>query len=208
MRLYFVRHGESEANVLNQFSNKDFEKHPLTAQGREQARQLAEKLREIKFSEIYASPFIRARQTAEILNAPHGLEIQIAPALREHDAGDLEGRADPASWQEFQTLFETWIFKQQLDARIPNGESFNDMRTRFVPFLTGIIEKHADSDANVMLVGHAGIYHALLPILLSNVGYAFAYQHILGNTALVLVEPRDEALFCVEWAGIAMNGTA
>src|SRR5690348_6784278 len=106
MRLYFVRHGESEANIANQFSNKNFENCPLTPNGREQAQQLAEKLKDIKLAEIYASPLLRARQTAEILGTPHGVGIQIEPALREHDAGDLEGRADPAAWKEFQTLFE------------------------------------------------------------------------------------------------------
>src|SRR5689334_7412361 len=109
MRLYFVRHGESEANDANRFSTKSDDYHSLTPKGETQAHALAEILRPITFTEIYASPMLRARKTAEILNAPHGLEIQITPALREHDAGDLDGRSDAAAWQEYQTLFETWL---------------------------------------------------------------------------------------------------
>ena len=43
MRFYFVRHGESEANLLHEFSNRGL-KHPLTARGREQVIALAEHL--------------------------------------------------------------------------------------------------------------------------------------------------------------------
>ena len=43
MLVYFVRHGESEANVLNVFSNRGT-KHPLTSRGREQVEMLAGKL--------------------------------------------------------------------------------------------------------------------------------------------------------------------
>lgn len=205
MLLYFVRHGESLANVANQFSNQNHEIHPLTAKGREQAQALAEKLRDVKFDAIYASPLLRARETAEILNAPHGLEIQIAPALREHDAGDLEGRSDPSAWQEYQGLFEKWIVKQEWEARTSNGESFAELRARFVPFLADLTEKQSGSDANILLVGHAGLYHMMLPMLLSNVGYAFAYKHILGNTAVVRAEQRDGALVCLEWGAVKLS---
>ena len=40
MRIYFARHGESEANLLHVFSNRGV-KHGLTARGRAQAETLA-----------------------------------------------------------------------------------------------------------------------------------------------------------------------
>ena len=43
MNLYFVRHGESTANVLQEFNNED-DKHPLTEKGVEQACALARSL--------------------------------------------------------------------------------------------------------------------------------------------------------------------
>lgn len=207
MHLYFVRHGESEANVARQFSNHNDGIHPLTAKGKEQAQTVAELLRPVKFTEIYASPMLRARQTAEIVGAPHGLDIQIVPALREHDAGDLEGRADEAAWRDFQTLFETWIVKRDLDARIPNGESFNDLKARFGPFLDGLVQKHADTNASILIVAHAGIFHAMLPALLSNVGYEFGATHILGNTGIIVVEVQEGMLLCREWAGVRFSST-
>ena len=44
MWIYFVRHGESEANLLNEISNRGL-KHGLTERGRAQASALAETLR-------------------------------------------------------------------------------------------------------------------------------------------------------------------
>ncbi|MBI4674004.1 MAG: histidine phosphatase family protein [Chloroflexi bacterium] len=207
MKLYFVRHGESEANVTNEFSNQDHTKHPLTATGRAQVQALAEKLRAVNFTAIYASPLLRAQQTAQILNAAHGLEIQTTTALSEHNAGNLEGRADPAAWQAYSTLFETWLLKRDLDARMPGGESFNEMRTRFMPFITDVINRYADSDANILLVAHGGIYHSMLPLLLTNVGYTFGYKHILGNAALIVTEQRAEGLVCLVWDGVALTPT-
>ena len=207
MRFYFVRHGESEANLTNTFSNQQHELHPLTEKGRAQAQARAEDLRAVKFSEIYSSPMLRARQTAEILNAAHGLEIQFTPALLEHDAGDFEGRADQEAWDEYSKLFETWILKRDLDARTPNGESFNDMRARFMPFFSDLSQKYADTDADLLLVAHAGIFHAMLPLVLANVGYAFGSQHILSNAGLVLAEQRGGELICVEWDGIKLSPT-
>ncbi|RIK26407.1 MAG: hypothetical protein DCC52_10270 [Chloroflexi bacterium] len=171
MRFYFVRHGESEANVTREFSNDNRVKHPLTANGRAQAQALAEQLRATEFAALYASPLLRARQTAEILNAPHGLEIQIA----------------------------------NLDARIDGGESFNELRARFMPFMQRLTEQYQDTDAQVLLVAHGGVFLLMLPLLLTNVGYAFARTHILRNAALVAAEQRAEGLVCVSWDGVQLT---
>jgi len=207
MRLYFVRHGESQANVIKQFSNHDQTKHPLTAAGRAQARALAEKLRDVKFTAIYSSPLLRAQQTAQILNAARGLEIQTTPALVEHNAGELEGRADQEAWQAYSSLFETWLIQRDLDARIPGGESFNEMRARFMPFFTAVVNRFADTEAHILFVAHAGIFHSMLPLLLTNVGYTFGYKHILSNAALVLAEQRAEGLVCLSWDGVDLTPT-
>lgn len=206
MRLYFVRHGESEANLLREFSNRNFEKHPLTPLGRQQAETLAARLRDTPFSEIYSSPLLRARQTSEILALGRNLSVQIAPELREHDAGDFEGRHDPEAWKQYQTMFEAWIQNQAFEERPPGGESFVELRARFVPFLERVVAKHAGTDANVLFVAHGGIYHALLPVVLDNIGFEYTYQHLLSNTAFVVAENRGKALHCLEWDGVSFGG--
>ncbi len=96
MRLYFVRHGESEANLLNEFSNRGL-KHGLT----QQAHALAQSLRSIPVTALFSSPLLRARQTAEILARELGVAYQMTDALREFDCGLLEGKMDAESWQRY-----------------------------------------------------------------------------------------------------------
>ena len=82
MRLYFVRHGESTANLLWEFSNSGF-KHPLTEKGIEQARAVARSLSGLQVEQIYSSPVMRAVQTAQILAESLQAPLEITEALRE-----------------------------------------------------------------------------------------------------------------------------
>jgi len=94
MQLYFLRHGESSANLLRQFSNQGDE-HPLTECGIQQARQAAQNLSGVRAERIYASPVLRARQTARILSESLHVPLEIHEALREWDVGIDEGTTDP-----------------------------------------------------------------------------------------------------------------
>ena len=134
MRLYFVRHGQSEANVQMVISNRDLF-HPLTELGRRQAEALAQSLADVPVAAIYSSPIVRAAQTAQIVAAAKGLPVQMADALREPDCGIIEGRADEDAWAEHDRVMRDWVMQRKFDSRIEGGESFHDLRARFVPFV-------------------------------------------------------------------------
>ena len=88
MKLYLVRHGQSEGNVKNLwYGVSDL---PLTQLGREQARQVGEKLRDIPLAAAYASPLSRALDTARLALADRDVPLHIVPDLREQDMGELE----------------------------------------------------------------------------------------------------------------------
>src|SRR5512136_313555 len=108
MRFYFVRHGQSEANVQRVISNRDLP-HPLTELGRRQADALAQALADVPLAAIYSSPIIRAVQTAQIVAASNGLPLEIADALREPDCGIMEGRADEEAWAEHDRVVYDWV---------------------------------------------------------------------------------------------------
>ena len=96
MKLYFVRHGESEANILHEISNRGW-KHGLTEKGREQSRQLAQNLSASGISKIFTSPLRRAVETAQILALELGAPLEVTQALAEYDCGILEGKSDEQS---------------------------------------------------------------------------------------------------------------
>ena len=188
MRFYFVRHGESEANLLNEFSNRGA-RHPLTERGRAQVSALAEKLRGVHFLAIYSSPILRAIQSAEILAANLHVPYRVTEALREYDVGILEGKADPESWKKYYELLGEWLVKGNWDARIEGGESLNDMRYRFVPLIETLQKAHSNQEGAVLLVSHGGLYRCVLPLVLSNIDFEFSLAHTLGHTEFVLAEP-------------------
>ena len=203
MRLYFVRHGESEANLARVFSNRGF-RHPLTSKGIAQAQALAAKLASHEITQIYSSPLQRAVQTAEILGRACGAPIAIADALREWDVGIYEGTDDPRGWELHHQVQEDWFVHKQLEHKMPQGESFLEIQARFVPFIQQLVAD-APPDEAVVLVGHGGLYHAMLPGLLKNVDYDLVARYPFANTAYALAETGRDGLTCREWCGVEMR---
>lgn len=204
MKLYFVRHGESQANILNVISNRGYH-HGLTEQGRQQAVTLANRLQSVSLSRIFASPLLRAVQTAAILSDSVSTTLEITEALREYDCGILEGRSDPASWQLHRQLRDAWLVNQQWDRRIEQGESFLDIQARFVPFIERLVAQTNNMADNFVLVGHGGVYGCMLPFILMNVDVAFVLERPFPNTAYVLAESGAAGLMCLEWCGVPVS---
>jgi len=59
MKLYLVRHGQSEGNVKQTHQCEDV---PLSEEGIKQVKLLAKRLKNNEISTIYASPFLRAKK--------------------------------------------------------------------------------------------------------------------------------------------------
>jgi broad specificity phosphatase PhoE len=196
-RLFFVRHGESEANVLRVISNRG-SLHGLTERGRWQAEALARELKGAGVARIYSSPLLRALQTGEILAKALDVECEVTDALREFDCGIAEGRSDAEAWALHRDVMDRWLHHGQLDARIPQGESFCEIQGRFVPFVAGLLDTQEQADSSI-LVGHGGLYQCMLPLVLVNLGRELELG--FPNAAYVLAEARSEGLFCREWCG-------
>lgn len=202
MKLYFVRHGESEANVLRIISNRGWI-HPLTEKGRQQARDLAEKLRTAGIVKIYTSPLQRAVQTAEILAQALGVEFEITDALREFDCGIAEGRLDAEAWKLHAGVTQAWAVDHRWESRIPGGESCLDLRARFLPLVERLVREYAGHPENFVLIGHGGLYYQMLTQALGNIPAGFSGP--FPNTGYVLAEVRSEGLVCLEWCGIKLD---
>lgn len=194
MFIYFVRHGESEANILHQFSNRG-KQHPLTEKGRQQALSLAEHLQGKQIFQIYTSPLLRALQTAEIIADVLNISYTPTDALREFDCGILEGKSDEESWQQYECLMEDWLIHKKWSRSIEQGESLNDIRARFEPFLSMLQEQ----PKNLIAVGHGGVFRVILPLVFTNLPDDFGKDHHLSNTGYILGAYNQGCLTCLEW---------
>jgi Fructose-2,6-bisphosphatase len=195
MRLYFVRHGKSEANTRHIISNRE-SPLGLTSSGKRQAHALANRLRDVPFSAMFCSPVYRARETADILATSFGIPYEVTESLREYDCGILEDRSDEESWRLHREYFEDWTLRHNYTNKPERGECFLDIRDRFLPFIESLKRRE---DEHILLIGHGGLFHLMLPLLFSNVDNDFVSSHGLGHTDCVIGELLAEQFVCRQW---------
>ena len=198
MKILFTRHGESLANTLHIISNRDLP-HPLTEQGRAQAAALAEKLAGRPIARIYASPVLRARETAEIISRQLNIPLEITDALKEYDCGSLEGRGDETAWAAHQQFVRDWLAGQNRDQSPEGGETFFEIRRRLADFVGGLVVQYNESESEILCVSHGGTYAFGLPGLLINLDFDFFRNHGLDHTEIVTAECIDDGLICRSW---------
>jgi probable phosphoglycerate mutase len=120
-KLYLVRHGETVANKAQILQGQ--RPGELNETGREQAREVREKMRHEAIDAFVSSDLQRAIETCQIIAEPHGRQIDETPLLRERDWGsftdkfipDLEGKEWPDDIETLEQLqararnFITWL---------------------------------------------------------------------------------------------------
>jgi phosphohistidine phosphatase SixA len=74
VRLFLVRHAHSDPGDPDEL-------RPLSARGREQARELAERLATVEPALVVASPLLRARETASAIAKVTGAELRVDERL-------------------------------------------------------------------------------------------------------------------------------
>ncbi len=145
---YVIRHGEAENNVQGVLSTKIDNQHHLTAHGRQQVADSAEKLRGIKFDQVFASPFLRTQETLNILAEKLYWSKDIIhndERIRELDAGIWDGRNLP----EFLAKFN---HADRFDKAPEGGETYANIKTRMGDFLYDIESKYEGK--TIMIVTH------------------------------------------------------
>jgi probable phosphoglycerate mutase len=181
--------------------------HGLTQKGRAQADELADRLQGISLAALYCSPVLRAVQTAEIVGARLGIPHLVEDGLREYDVGILEGRTyDEAGERLYWEVVQQWMVAGNWEARIEGGESYQDIRARFMPLIRRLEGEGTEAGRNVLLISHGGTLRAMLPLLLSNVDHTFAMEQPLGYTTVVVAERRGREWVCLRWGEHAIEG--
>ena len=151
MRVFLIRHGrQSDARC-----NVDV---GLADEGRSQAELVAHRMEGWGIGSLISSDMIRARETAEIMDARFGLGVRIVPELRELDFGDMEGLTDAEIGERFAG-FKQHQEPMDLDLRYPGGESISDLLERVVPAIRTIVTSHTE---DVAIATHGVVIRALV----------------------------------------------
>lgn len=150
MKIYVVRHGQTEWNVLKKMQGSaDI---PLNEKGIDQAKQTKQNLNNINLDIVFCSPLIRAKQTAEIIIEGRDLNIVYDERLRERNYGEFEGTSKSSfNYNDF------WAYNKNLKYDI--AENVQDFFSRIYNFLDEIKTNY--SDKNILIVCHAGVVKAI-----------------------------------------------
>jgi probable phosphoglycerate mutase len=179
--LFLVRHGQSLHNQQQVIAGQlDSE---LTAQGCEDARQMARAIGRRDLDLVYSSDLRRASQTAEIIAETLHLSCPVVstPLLRELDYGRFTNH--PVS-----EAMEYLNYKKIQDQRYPGGESFRDLQQRVNRFLDLLRREYLGK--RILISAHSGPIRMMV-ILLDSARCQEYLTRPIGNRFLgrILLDP-------------------
>ena len=181
--IYLIRHGEVAGNsgAVRTFAGaRDLE---LTPRGIEQARAVAERMKEVHLDAVYASNLQRAWRTADGIAATHNLQTVRLGGWNEVNYGAWEGLSEAQINADYAELWKQRVADPWTIAP-PDGESYRMLWARLEPQWNELLSKHAGQ--TVAVVGHNGSLRVLLCQLLG-APPANARRLQIGNCSLTKV---------------------
>jgi|YNPMSStandDraft_1061717.scaffolds.fasta_scaffold23373_3 probable phosphoglycerate mutase len=148
--IFLARHGES---IFGEERLCGWSDVPLSDRGKEQAFNLAERIKGIRFSRIISSDRIRTIETAEIINRHYSLKIEIEPEIRELNYGLWEGKSRKEIEEEFPQEYKAWSLDNSIAP--PGGESAIEVYERSRKAIEKIVRETCGG--NILIVAHKSV---------------------------------------------------
>ncbi|WP_432055867.1 bifunctional RNase H/acid phosphatase [Streptomyces sp. bgisy022] len=159
-----LRHGETPLTPQKRFSGSGGSDPSLSDAGREQAERVAAALaRRGTVQAVVASPLARTRETARIVAARLGLDVQIEEGLRETDFGAWEGLTFGEVRERHPEDLNAWLSTPDAEPT-GGGESFAATAARVAATRDKLIAAHAGR--TVLLVTHVTPIKTLIRLAL------------------------------------------
>jgi probable phosphoglycerate mutase len=182
-RVYLARHGQTAYNHVGRFQGQ--QQIPLDDTGREQALALAEHAVAYGFAALWASPLLRAMETAEAVAARTGLAPIEDPRLMETDAGEWTDRFFADVRAEAPEAFDAFAAADPGFA-FPGGESFAEQEDRVEAALADV----EDGPLPALVVCHGMTIRAAMHRRRRPGDPPFTR---VANAAIVPLDPREAA---------------
>ncbi|MBQ2679368.1 MAG: histidine phosphatase family protein [Firmicutes bacterium] len=187
-RLFLVRHGQTPWNAEKRYQG--ITDIPLSEEGRNQARLLADEFEKTHIDVIYSSPLQRAYDTAKEIASRKGIDIIVEDSFIEIDYGEWEGKTIP----ELTALYGDYhieTLKHPGDDRykFPGEGSFRNVLKRITPALDRIMNEPENEGKSVMIVAHGGILK-LMTLYLLGLDVDFYPKFWMDNTGVNIFDER------------------
>ena len=153
MKLYLIRHGESETNSKRMWTG--WLDVNLTEKGIEEAKSVSNFLKDVKFDKVYSSDLTRACKTCE--NALPDYEYEKLEILREINVGDLQGRTFEYCNSTYGEALEE--HKKTGDYSSYGGENPEEFSKRLHNFADMVLKSGSE---NIAAFTHGGVLRRFL----------------------------------------------
>jgi broad specificity phosphatase PhoE len=184
VRLLLARHGESMWNAERRFQGST--DVPLSARGRAQAQALTRGLRPYRVRAAYASPFRRARETAELALQGTGVPVVVLDELRELSLGQWEGCTVEEIRARDGDPYVAWL-RAPHDCPPPGSEPLPVVSERVRAAVDRIAAAHPNGD-DVLVVAHGGVISVYACHLLG-CSFNSLWRLRVDNASLTVVRP-------------------
>jgi broad specificity phosphatase PhoE len=161
LTLFLARHGQTDDSKVDRFCGA--REIPLNAEGQAMAEALATYYGSLRWDAIYASPQLRAQETAAPLAKRLGVPVQALPGLEEIRYGAWEGMMPQEISAQHPDAWRAWN-DDPASVAPPGGESGIEVVRRALRAVATIRKRHAGG--RVMAVTHKATIRLLICALL------------------------------------------
>lgn len=202
MRLYIVRHGETNLNREKRLQGQLNE--PLNQLGVDLAIETGRGLKDVHFDMAIASPLVRAYDTARLILSQNttssNLTIAVDPRLIEIDWGCWDKKV--CRGDQYEVPIEREEFNKFYDdpfnfCGAPDGETIAEVCKRTKPFMDEIISNETFKDKTILIGMHGCSMRALLNPLYNDPS-DFWQGRIPMNCAVNIVDVIDGKASIIE----------
>jgi broad specificity phosphatase PhoE len=177
MIIYLIRHGQTTGDVEDRYGG-DYDDH-LTDLGKNEAQELADKLKNLNLQKLFVSPRIRAVETADILKNILNVNYEILENLRERNHyGILSGMIKKEAKEQYPQEAEK-VKDYRTCAR--DGEEYSVFLLRVTKVFKEI---STQPYAKVGVITHGGVIRAV-------------YREILKKGEIDLEDCSYSVLECI-----------
>lgn len=200
MRVYFVRHGETDLNAQDRHQ---YHETPLSELGLEQARQVGERFSDIAIDHILTSSCMRAVQTAHAIQNHTHVEIEEQPNLIEIRRPSVFLGKPTGNDPEVDAI------KKQIrehyhdpDWHHSDEENVYDVKKRALEFLRELEQREEHS---LCVVSHGTMIRMIVALMLFGPemsSHDFVRWHLFSetsNTGITLCEFSGQSWKLVSW---------
>jgi len=194
LKLYIVRHGETEWNVIKRFQGQL--NTPLTEKGIKKLKETGKKLENVLFDEVYTSELGRTVASAEIiLNENRGYrnkkrELKKLAELNEVYFGVWQGLTYEEVLLKYPEEGNNYFYDvKNYKAENVEAENLKDALERFLKGINKILNIY--KSGNILVVTHGTVFEMFMNYVANNSIFDIDERTLMGNGDYKIFSYKD-----------------